>query len=153
MAFEKRDYVARCRKLIATHGHMFQYVMACENSGRPGYGYTLGYSLQGIPEFLVVGVGHELSLHLLREARQHWIRHPRDRNLVGVTNLPLRLQPLDVTEALEAMPLARHVLPQLPGQVVQILWPDEAGHFPGDPRYRHLITQRLDQLIQPSRKH
>jgi len=145
-------YLDRCVSLIEEHGHMVQSVLS--DGGLVGFSYTVGLSLSLNEELLVIGLPPTLATAALNGvARALAGGDPGATDLEIGLNVPVRLRECPKEEASRHLPLVGVLLPKSPGRIRQVIWPDPNGYFPGDPNYRHLIQQSLDELEPARRNH
>lgn len=148
----RANYLDRCRDLIARNGHMIQGVLPTAQT--PGWAYTVGLSAERGFELLMFGLDMSISGPFINAIARRLGEAPiRDGQLIeGVANMPLRLQTLPFDP--DRCPLSVAVsLGYRPGHVRIIQWPDVEGHFPGDPKYRHLIGQTFSDILPPTSAH
>jgi hypothetical protein len=139
-------YLRKCRRLIEDHGHMVQTVFPTAKT--PALVYTVGLSLKQQPELVVIGLPPHIATAFLNQVADRIQRDPSllHKDIPGVATTALRLREVPVTAAVKHCLLFRPLLPNPPGRVFQLIWPDVQGHFPGDAEYRHLIAQTFDEL-------
>jgi hypothetical protein len=146
-----QSYVTRCEGLIAEHGHMVQSVFP--GSRTPGWAYTIGLSTAGTAELLVIGLPPDTATYVLNSVAKRLATTPiaDGVDMLELTNMPLRLRTLNADEVWPRMLVGRLVLQTPPREVRQVMWPDPAGRFPGDPAYRFAVLQSVDEIdFQPT---
>ena len=142
-------YLRRIHEVIAEHGHAVQYVRGDPETGAPPFGYTVG--LHQRPghdyELAVAGLGPEASVGVLKslaEALRESDTQPSDGLEIGGLlehGLALRLRPVSHPEDLGVIGVVYGAIPP----VWQVLWPDPANRFPGDPEYN--MAHRLQPML------
>lgn len=109
----------------------------CGGGRDAGFAYTAGYWAVGLPELVVVGLSAQQSTVILNTygARQYergsgWEPGDIDTDLF---TMPTKFGHVDRRwmDANMGLALSRHD----PDGVVQVLWPDTAGRFPGEPGF------------------
>lgn len=122
--------------------------------GETSWAYSIGRVLLGLPELIVVGMPSHQCGHLINHVADEW-----DRVLSGELDSFVHLVPLPerivatTNYVRDACRLAREhgLLSEL--RVMQVVWPDRAGHFPWDPACdsatRHV--QPMLSLLGPMR--
>lgn len=119
------DYLTMLRQLIDEHGWAIQGVEP--DGGRPGWAYTVGLTVKGLPELVVTGVSMSHAAELLNFAA----------GLVTEgTGLP---GGLDVEVVTVARPWAhlRYAVTVYGEDIkaLQLVYPDTAGRWPWDAGY------------------
>lgn len=124
----------------------------CGGGGDAPFAYTAGYWSVGLPELVVVGLSDRQSATLLNTcgARQKergtgWVPGEIDTELF---TLPTKFGSVADRWVIENMSMALTrvaiTLHDKPHGVVQVLWPDTKGNFPGDPGYeQRFIDQKV----------
>lgn len=122
---------ARVQDLILDQGYAIHYVNPV--NGRP-YGYTIGRTLHGRPELLISGLPAESMRHAIEAAIAADNAEPIEmgRPVTGVFG-PMLAFPITIDPWRAEMHLAIASFGII--TALQLLWPDDAGHFPGDPDY------------------
>jgi hypothetical protein len=137
------------RDLIAEHGWSLQTVLGDEHSY--GFTYTVGLTAKGLPELLLDTLAPRQAGPVLNACADHMVEHgplevPDPSVLLRLPDwsVPFRLHgPID-PQAAEAFLALRFA--EDPGEVrlLQVLWPDEEGRYPGDDGYDvETFPQRL----------
>lgn len=139
------------RKLLANvakHGWHIVGVMADKNS--PPFTYSIGiqYTL-GHPEFLIMGLGHETAarlINLMGDAIRGGQHYEAGQRYEGIAEgFPLAFVAMDRRYYREYLGYALWFYRTLDFPVLQCVWPDQAGRFPGEPGYdsRFFQVQRI----------
>lgn len=134
------EYDRLCQKVIAEHGWMVQGVFPRAGDEGTPFSYTVGLTAAGLPELVISGLPAELAGELLNTAAHQSLttEFTAGQVLTDAASVPLR-----VVEAPAAEVNVAHRL--YPGSVraLQLVWPDAAGVFPGDPGWSHGDAQPL----------
>ncbi len=123
-------YLTEVRDLIAEHGWMVQGVFPTETSPGAPFAYTIGLTAAGLPELVIAGLPAETAGAILNTAARH---HLTDEIKPGAVLDDLASVPFRVVAAPSAeIQQARNIYPAAGVRAVQLVWPDDAGAFPGD---------------------
>jgi len=137
---------------IAKYGVAVTYVGASDNSLT--WGYTVGLTGKGQPELAVLGLPSEVGHPLLNQVARKVIdgeftpREGGELTLEAEDDHPavtfrFRTVPVDG----EQYPLNVATLIYPAARAMQVVWPDDGGHYPGDPEF----TQSLGgALLMPA---
>lgn len=148
------DYLARIAEIIAEKGWAVQAVGG--DTAAESFCYTVGLAQMGHPELWIGTLDPRQGGGILNAVAQAGIDGkvnfaPGEVDVAYST--PFRLHgPVD-PEAAEAFVALRLQgdLPGIPGvevRMLQVLWPDEAGRFPGDDGYdAGRFPQRLLEVV------
>lgn len=138
-------YQLHLLRLIETHGHAVQGVIAEEDEPGSGYAYTVGRTTMGEPELLVTGLCClECAAGLLnRAAEVGGLVAGQVRDDLG--DAPLRVLEADPRTAEVFM--AEDFYPT-GFELLQLVWPDDAGRYPDELHYDHA---RRPQALHPRR--
>ena len=124
------------------------------SAGETSWAYSIGRVLRGLPELIVVGMPSHQCGHLINHVADHW-----DRVISGELDDSVHLVPLPervvatTNYVRDAGRFSREhgLLSEL--RVMQVVWPDHAGHFPWDlacdSSVRHV--QPMLGLLRPTR--
>lgn len=137
------ELIERSRAIIAKEGHL---IVATGDQARLSYtvGLTthLGYEVYvvGLPPAAAQPILNALAVQLKQS------EHPDDTDLDGLANAPLRLRFLSATDSAAVARRFRMLsaLGFAPARIRQLVLPDVAGRFPGQPGY----DTRLDQTLE-----
>ena len=141
------NYLDNLRAIIAKSGHAIQFVMSSESS--PPFAYTIGLLPQigcelfviGLPQQVAGGIVNDVALRLKKGMV------PDGMDILGIAKgFPMRLRKVSPSDARPHVSVMMQLEPEGYLDVRQILFPDETGHFPGDPKYSHPVTQDARQL-------
>jgi hypothetical protein len=121
--------------IIARVGWAVLYIFDSENEGRPPFAYTVGLAARHLPELLTIGLPRDAAHPLLNAlARDLMAGHqlPLNTPVIGyVPGYPLLLR---LASAKAAVHYAKAVEVRYDDyQVLQVVWPDDQGRFPGQP--------------------
>lgn len=155
MAISKESFFEKIDSLIRSDG--FAFICIGPDVDAPPYAYTVGLTeTYECPELLIFGVGQEIAnvvFHAVVDRIKSGARFSDGDVLVEVLNLPCSIKAVP-SEA--ALPYALNVATryehsaQLP-TFQQIVYPDQAGTFPWEPRYdegmRRVQTELWSALI------
>jgi hypothetical protein len=135
-----RAYEARMRALIVEHGWVVQGVFPVD-AADVWLGYTVGMTAAGLPELVISGLGGEqLQAVLNLFAKRHVGQEIRAGDTVdGVVNVPVRA----IAGLRAPISFARRMYGPVRADAVQLVWPDDAGLFPGEPGYAEAMRQEL----------
>ena len=123
--------------IICTEGHVVQIVRGEE--GQMPFGYTVGLHETGWPEIIIVGADPTSSQAVLNAVvtnlRKSEKRPADGMEISGITEFPLRLQAVrgkaDLWIAVAKKRAARiNAASEI--EVLQLLWADRNGKFPGE---------------------
>jgi hypothetical protein len=121
---------------IARYGWMIQSVFPVDPGG-VGFSYTVGLAGKGLPEFIVFGWDQGLAQSVLNHLALRAIGgepFAADRELVGVLEgHTLRTYQVGDSSEHLTMSNARYRRGGDPVAALQLVWPDMAGRWPGDP--------------------
>lgn len=129
---------AKSVDVITRFGFVVMGVMADPEQALPGYSYTTGLTYTwGVPEALVFGLPTDAAHGIMHDYLAWALRvggfsPPTISN--EIASMPVRLHEL-VREWREHCLLSCWLYGTRPWSGVQIVWPDPAGRFPGDPRF------------------
>lgn len=123
-------YLRTVSDAVAKHGWMIQGVAPAEGQTGVSFAYTVGLTANDLPEIIIVGLPIDIASDILNDAaRRHLATTIRagdkvdDIASVPFTAADATTEPASVARAL------------YPGRVtlLQLLWPDKHGSYPGDP--------------------
>ncbi len=128
------DYLDVLRDIIADHGWAVQFV---EDGSRP-FAYTVGLSGRGLPELLVTGLQPRTSARLLNSIA-HYIA---DEGMVVQPAEHIDYQGEYLLEVVEVEHPDVHLtfavrLRDGPIRAFQLVWTDDARHWPWDRGWSH----------------
>lgn len=132
-----QNTVDQIRELIAAHGWA---VLSQEREGvNPPFSYTVGLAAKDLPELILVGLEPAIARSALNRTASRLAAGEKLRNgqplleiIAGMSVIP-RSVPPDVAERM--MRFTHLLAMNKPWSAIQIVWPDPAGRFPGDPQY------------------
>lgn len=123
-------------QLIEERGHIVQLIQGDED--HLPFGYTVGLHDAGWPEIVIIGTHPESSQAILNaivtDLRKREVRPADGMMISGIAEFPLRLQaPKGPTDAwiMVAKMRAKQSAAKSEVEVLQLLWPDDNGKFPG----------------------
>lgn len=125
---------AQVQNMILEHGFAVQYV-----GGEQPYGYTIGRTMRNRPELLIsglpVGITHEClsSAVALDDVEPFKASSPRHGIFEGYQTFPITIDPWRAEMHTAIATFGRLT-------ALQLLWPDDAGAFPGDPDFAHDVS-------------
>lgn len=131
------DYHQKVLALIEKHGFTVQGVFPTEDGQGPTLGYTIGLAAKGLPEVMILGLPPQAVVPILNSVAQQLIGgdiKPEAGQLVHkAASMPLKL--VEVAEQVArsyALGAYRHAkTSNSPVKVLQALWPDTRGIYPG----------------------
>lgn len=146
---EAATYEQKLQALIDEHGWACQNVFPPDGGGpEDSFTYTVGLTRKDLPELWLGTLAPNQASMILNAVARHTVDHgPVEPGTLALEDwsVPFRIHgPCDVDSA-EAF-LARRMHADLPTEVLimQVLWPDEAGRFPGEADYDETkFPQRL----------
>lgn len=122
-------YLQTCRETIARHGWMIQGVFPTEEGPGTAFAYTVGLTAAGLPELVISGLPMDLAATLLNDAARislaTEIKH--GETITAIANVAFNV--IDAPKA--AIGLARRFYGEN-AKALQLIWPDERGHYPND---------------------
>jgi hypothetical protein len=101
----------------------------------PGFSYTVGLTARGLPELITLGLPSDAAHHILNDAARRLLagnRFEPGQRLHEIANMPLTVRVVDDTDARRTGYAAFRRYPE-GCRFLQLVWPDRAGLFPGDP--------------------
>ena len=141
--------------LIDTFGYSVIAVFPDDETGFPGFAYTVGLTAKGLPELIMTGLHHSQSQPLLRLAAEQQLEegpfvigNRYDRLIEGMDCAVTAVSEENQENLLR---MAYAVMP--PGKTLralQVVWPDSQGRFPWEPGFeeRFAQIQRLLGAVQ-----
>jgi hypothetical protein len=125
-----RAYLDHARQVIAKHGWMVQGVFPTEAVPGVPFAYTIGLSAAGLPELVIAGLPAENAAVILNAAaRTHLTRQFQPGEVIGdAAQVPLFVIAAPHAEIQQARNLYGDEVSAL-----QLVWPDENGHYPDEP--------------------
>src|SRR5262249_22829314 len=155
---EKRDlldlFLARIREIIESDGQYVQSVFA-DRDDRPSFAYTVGNAGRALPEFIVLGDdagAFGQALDDLGRQQRDGTRRFKAGDVVTLDgyNVPLRLgATCDFARSYYATLVSRYYrLSDF--ELLQVIWPDRQGRFPGEPGWRRArhVQPLLDDKLE-----
>lgn len=124
---------------IATTGWSVQVVFPDVATATPYVGYTIGLCSKGLPELVVLGLRLDVAAPILSAIARQIIADPSkacDGALVEeAASVPLRFRQMDHATGRELAVFSKAYADMVHAtdSFLQVLLPDEAGIFPGDP--------------------
>ncbi len=124
-------YVEHCIALIGEHGWMVQGVFPAEFDDDVPFCYTVGLTAAGLPELVVSALPAAAATEFLNAAARRSLvtEITAGQLLEGIGPVPFRVVDAPAAE----VGMARVVYPHADVRCLQLVWPDSAGAFPGDP--------------------
>lgn len=136
MSGDIKQYLKQIRKMIHEYGWFVQGVFPTGSDRDPEFAYTIGLTEAGLPELLIAGTMRTNVLHQLVNAAA--VRHVKDELVAGQTVDDIANVVFQVRECGPDAPVQQahnyygdpH---RLTGKVrvLQLVWPDERGVYPG----------------------
>lgn len=124
-------YVKQVRDTIKENGWMVQGVFPTAHDPGPEFVYTVGLTEKDRPELVIVGLPLNLAAELINSAAEAHLEKPFEPGGIatGFAEVDFR-----VVEAPHAeVGTANRVYRDREIKVLQLLWPDNDGNYPGDP--------------------
>lgn len=147
------------RKLVDdVHSFGWHVVNASDGDGLPRWAYTVGLThTVGGPELVMCGLDGPL-LHRCLNAAGRAVRAGLDRAdgaLVGdvLDGFDVQLRTVAPGWGAALFDRLRWFTRVAEPAVVQVVWPDQEGHFPDDPAFRAGLADRQGQLWLPPGEH
>lgn len=135
---------------VKTHGwHVIHVgVSVGEDSIGSGWSYSIGlFRTFGHPEFIIVGIPPSTAEAIINDLGTRVKNGARFRTGMGdpdvLENYEVRFISMRMDQYRTHLGYALWFYCGTGFPVLQVVWPDRSGHFPGDPEYG------LDVLIQP----
>lgn len=115
---------------ITKHGWMIQGVAPHVGQTGVSFAYTVGLTTAGLPELTIIGPPIDVSTEILNDAARYSLGATINDGdvLENAASVPLRAT--TVTD-LEPFKVARALYN--PITMLQLVWPDPHGSYPGDP--------------------
>jgi hypothetical protein len=125
-----RAYLQSCRETIARHGGMIQGVFPTAISPGVGFSYTVGLTAAGLPELVISGLPMDLAGTLLNDAARTSLgaEIKAGNTIADIANVSFKV--IDAPKA--EINLARRLYGADVVRALQLVWPDDSGHYPGD---------------------
>ncbi len=122
------------RQSLATineHGWMLQAVFGTDDDPCAPFVYTVGLTVAGLPELIIAGLPDQTAGWLLNTAakRSLGVEIKAGDVIDDIATVPFRV--IDAPSA--EVNLARHLYGLSRVTALQLVWPDDKGHYPGDP--------------------
>lgn len=143
------ETIRRCGWQVTSVGEGYERVEC-------SFAYTTGLSLQSIPELAVYGLNPLTAQYILNELGDLLQREDWHDLVAGATDI--RLQTVAVTVRLieqldtDELLMANLLFPDTPR--LQVVWPDEHGHFPWHADYQllplHQPVKGIPELVGPA---
>jgi hypothetical protein len=126
------------RKNIRMHGWHVQHVLAAQTA--PPFSYTIGlYRTHKHPELVILGLRHEIMDTMIRSVEERIAAGERFEDGARHDDILQGFDCLFRTVELRWYPdyfgRAIDFYRDKPFPVLQCLWPDREGRFPGDPKF------------------
>jgi len=135
---------------IRVHGHAVVAAFADPEEGAPGFSYTIGLSKDGVlPELLIFGIDPQSSHVILNDmaSRLKTVGRPEDgAKLERIANLPLLVRQVPGEVARHYARFVCSLLGNETPDVMQVVWPDPRGRFPGERGYDRFYDQAQPRL-------
>jgi len=131
--FSFEDELRRIRQLVERYGFVTQAILG--DRAHPPYAYTVGLGRDDHPELVVVGLEPKTAHDLL------WALAPE---VLDGADLTMRSEiALPGTPRLRVVPArpgavdlgVAELVDDAPADGLQLVWPDPAGEYPGEPSY------------------
>jgi len=150
-------FLDQIREVIESHGQYLQQVFADPDEG-PSFAYTVGNTGRALPELIVVGEDAEVlgpALDRLGQQQRDGKRRFGAGDVVTLEGykVPLRLgATCDFARSYFATLVSRYY-GRSDFELLQVIWPDEEGHFPGEPGWSHPrdVQPLLDDKLEMAR--
>ncbi len=125
------DYQGRIDAVIKEYGWMVQGVFPNGPEQGIGFAYTIGLTEAGLPELLISGTYNEQAKNLLNAiAKRHAGQELKHGDtLDDMANVPFRV--IDAPQASVGIAERRYGAGKV--RVLQLVWPDSHGLWPGSP--------------------
>lgn len=132
------SYLVRIQALIEEHGWAVQGVLPTADDPDPGFGYTVGLTLKGLPEIIIFGLSAELMHSTLNQVAFHMVDHgPHHAGQVidylfggGYDPIAVQVDPEHFDE--EYLTVAGRMYGDLNLSALQLVIPDKEHRFPWD---------------------
>jgi len=101
----------------------------------PGFSYTVGLAARGLPELITLGLPSDAAHHILNDAARRLLagnRFEPGQRLYDLATMPMAVRVVDDADARRTCPSAFRRYAE-GCRLLQLVWPDRAGLFPGDP--------------------
>lgn len=117
------------------------------------FAYTAGLVLHDVPELVVYGLAPRSAIAVLNELavllhHQDWQTIVADRSVLTVASLRAPIRLIEVIDK-DDMLMANLLFPDSPA--LQVVWPDDLGHYPWDAGYTllpmHQPTMGVEDTI------
>ena len=142
---------ARIAAAIEKHGYFLMHLVGEE--GRPPYVYTIGLA-PSMPELIVIGLSYSETptiVHRIVELQKNGVHFEPSRVYTGtgiLDGLPCYFGSVDPTYYVEYVGLALRWHQSQTFSLLQLVWPDPAGHFPWQPGFDETLRQHQPLLFQ-----
>ena len=134
---ELNSIAAQAKALIAKHG--FTVIGREASATFPKNSHTLGLAAQGLPELILVGLDEMTSRIALNTLAKRMLAGESIATGVRITEIlstySVLLQEVDAAAAAQYLKFAQPFANGKPLKAYQVIWPDPAGRFPGEPDY------------------
>jgi len=129
-----QDYLDHVRKLIATHG--WAVVGVERDRIHPPWAYTVGLTPHDRPELVMTGIEPRRATRLLNAAAEYVLQTaiPRPGETMQAGDAPV-MEIVRVTDPAAHLLVATELYGKLT-RALQLVHPDDRGHFPWCPGYR-----------------
>lgn len=145
-----------CARNVLRSGWHVSAVYADPETGAPGFAYTTGlWATWQHPELVIVAVPPAVAHGLFSEmaaAISAGTRFSDGGQYEGVANMPLRIRAVDRSRCVLGFGITDvfYGRPGAPAPFRQVVWPDPAGHFPGDPECEPAMALVQDIGLPPA---
>lgn len=137
-------------------------VGADEEKKKPGFSYTVGLRMIGLPDIIVFALNPFVARQILNSVIAAWRNEPHLAEslatLDDVANLPMAFVKLSVDEAEHHMAVTRWYYSIVEGarvrldNCVQMVWSDQKGKFPWSPGFNDKLVGLQSQLVDLSKR-
>lgn len=135
------DHLAQVVKGVREHGWVVQGIHPCAGQDGKVYAHTVGLTDAGLPELLVAGLDSAAMAEILnRGARFTLSSELSDGDVVTeFCSVPLQVKQINNEPAV----VARKLYPDKVVELLQLVWPDSGGAYPGDSAWLHGDIQEI----------
>lgn len=152
---KRRDaFWERMLEIVSSKGWGLQYVFPNPDLSMPSFTYTVGLSAKGLPDLLVFGLPQQAH-GIVNDIAQMLVDSKtgfEDGQVIReVASLPIMLRSLGLSDGFKFATGAKRFAEErdYTAGLMQIMLPDEAGRFPGEPGcdLRIELMQSIDLLV------
>jgi hypothetical protein len=139
----RTEILNRAQQIIDKCGWMVQAVAL--HPGQPDnvFAYTAALTDSGLPELIMVGLDIKLMQNLLNNAARNSLSHEitAGDEITGIATVTFRTETVANRAAVVARALYGHDRVRL----LQLVWPDKHGAYPGEPGWSLSTAQDIPQ--------